>query len=212
MRVSPPRSSVSLSSLFAFGTCSAFAIKATRRSVLAKVSKSISGSSGSLSSSDFAASSSAAITAAFAALSASMLSLLSGCAQSQANEASSEFVSETYNSIYWSDGDSGRLGKLKFRLANIDAPETGSLKQRGGAKCESERELGYEAKAFIVKYTKDKMIRIVRDYGEDRYGRLVVDLQANGSSVASAGVKAGYLKEWLHINGRAKSPKPDWCE
>lgn len=36
--------------------------------------------------------------------------------------------------LYWSDGDSGRFGDLKFRLANVDAPETGSLKQRGGAK------------------------------------------------------------------------------
>jgi len=41
--------------------------------------------------------------------------------------------------VYWSDGNSGRLDGMKFRLANIDAPETGSLKQRGGAKCEAER-------------------------------------------------------------------------
>lgn len=118
---------------------------------------------------------------------------------------------KTYDSIYWSDGDSGRLGKLKFRLANIDAPETGSMKQRGGAKCESERAIGYDAKAFIVEFTKDKTIRIVRDYGEDRYGRLVVDLEANGADVGKAGVDAGHLRDWLHIKGRAQSPKPDWC-
>ena len=142
-----------------------------------------------------------------------MLSLLSGCSQSLANEPSSETssISETYNSIYWSDGDSGRLGKLKFRLANIDAPETGSMKQRGGAKCEYERELGYDAKAYIVGFTKYKAIRIVRDYGEDRYGRLVVDLEADGSDVAKAGVNAGHLRDWLHIKGRAQYPKPDWC-
>lgn len=139
--------------------------------------------------------------------------MLSGCAQSQANEAPLETlsISETYSSIYWSDGDSGRLGKLKFRLANIDAPETGSMQQRGGAKCEFERELGYEAKAYIVELTKNKTISIVRDCGEDRYGRLVVDLEADGLSVAKAGVTAGHLKEWLHIKGRAKSRKPDWC-
>ena len=118
---------------------------------------------------------------------------------------------ETYSSIYWSDGDSGRLGQLKFRLANIDAPETGSMKQRGGAKCELERELGYEAKAYIVWFTKDKIIRIARDYGEDRYGRLVVDLEADGSDVAKAGVDAGHLRDWIHKKGRAQSPKPDWC-
>ena len=136
-----------------------------------------------------------------------------GCAQSRANDTESETVTspKTYSSVYWSDGDSGRLGDLKFRLANIDAPETGSMKQRGGAKCESERAIGYEAKAFIVSFTKDKTIKIVRDYGEDRYGRLVVDLEADGFDVAKAGVESGHLKDWLHIKGRAQSPKPDWC-
>jgi len=139
--------------------------------------------------------------------------LLLGCSQSRANEDLSQtsFTAVSYSSIYWSDGDSGRLGKLKFRLANIDAPETGSMKQRGGAKCESERAIGYEAKAFIVEFTKDKTITIARDYGEDRYGRLVVDLEANGADVAKVGVDAGHLRDWLHIKGHAQSPKPDWC-
>ena len=147
---------------------------------------------------------------------------LSACAQDTSSElkqtsanskASENGAAEVkaYSSIYWSDGDSGRLGKLKFRLANIDAPETGSMKQRGGAKCESERAIGYDAKAFIVEFTKDKTITIVRDYGEDRYGRLVVDLEANGADVGMAGVDAGHLRDWLHIKGRAQSPKPDWC-
>ena len=142
-----------------------------------------------------------------------MVSILLGCAQSQASDSSSETVAlpESYESIYWSDGDSGRLGQLKFRLANIDAPETGSMRQRGGAKCEYERELGYEAKAYIVGFTKDKTIRIVRDYGEDRYGRLVVDLEADGDDIGKNGIKAGHLKDWLHIKGRAQYSKPDWC-
>ena len=113
--------------------------------------------------------------------------------------------------IYWSDADSGRLGKLKFRIANKDAPETGSLKQRGGAKCEAERALGYEAKAYMVGFTKGKEIRITRDYGEDRYGRLVVDLTADGVDVAEAGEAAGHLRDWPHKNGRALAAKPDWC-
>jgi len=114
-------------------------------------------------------------------------------------------------SIYWSDGDSGRLNGLKFRLANIDAPETGSLKQRGGAKCETERKIGYAAKAFLVEFTRRKDIRIIRDYGEDRYGRLVVDMSANGVNVAQAGIDAGHLKAWPHRNGRQLAKKPDWC-
>ena len=63
----------------------------------------------------------------------------------------------------------------------------------------------------MVGFTKDKAIRIVRDYGEDRYGRLVVDLEADGADVGTAGVKFGHLRDWLHIKGRAQSPKPDWC-
>lgn len=137
-----------------------------------------------------------------------------GCARSNAQDAVTSGYDKAvvYSSIYWSDADSGRLGKLKFRLANVDAPETGSMKQRGGAKCELERELGYESKDYIVGFTKDKAIRIARDYGEDRYGRLVVDLEADGDDVGRAGVAARHLKDWLHIKGRAQYPKPDWCE
>ncbi len=136
--------------------------------------------------------------------------LISGC--SVTAQDSSAAASLAYTSIYWSDGDSGKLGDLKFRLANIDAPETGSLKQRGGAKCEAEREIGYDAKEFIVEFTRGKEIKIVRDYGEDRYDRLVVDIIANGVDVAKAGVDAGHLRPWPHVKGRAQAPKPDWCE
>lgn len=113
--------------------------------------------------------------------------------------------------IYWSDADSGRLEGVKFRIANKDAPETGSLKQRGGAKCEAERALGYDAKAYMVGFTKGKEIKIERDYGEDRYGRLVLDLTADGIDVGEAGERAGHLRPWPHKNGRAQAPKPDWC-
>ena len=63
----------------------------------------------------------------------------------------------------------------------------------------------------MVGFTKDKEIRIARDYGEDRYGRLVVDLTADGVDVAAAGKAAGHLRDWPHKNGRAQAPKPDWC-
>jgi len=135
---------------------------------------------------------------------------LSACAQENP-QSSLPTTSQSYTSIYWSDGDSGRLGDLKFRLANIDAPETGSLKQRGGAKCEAERAIGYEAKAFLVTFTKGKTLQITKDYGEDRYGRLVIDLSADGTDIAAAGVNAGHLRAWPHKKGRALSPKPDWC-
>ena len=98
----------------------------------------------------------------------------------------------TVEKVYWSDGDSGRLGNLKFRSANVDAPETGSLKQRGGAKCELEREKGYNAKAYIVALTKSGKVKVERDYGYDRYQRLVVDLSVDGVDVGGfAHISAG---------------------
>lgn len=134
---------------------------------------------------------------------------VSACAKNQARTQIT--TPQSYTSIYWSDGDSGKIGDIRFRLANIDAPETRSLKQRGGAKCEAEREIGFEAKAYLVSFTKGKTLQIVKDYGEDRYGRLVIDLTANGEDVAAAGVNAGHLRPWPHKNGRAQFPKPDWC-
>ena len=114
--------------------------------------------------------------------------------------------------IYWSDGDSGRIDGVKFRLANVDAPETGSLKQRGGAKCELEREKGYDAKAYIFALTKSGKVKIELDYGYDRYQRLVVDLSVDGMDVGERAIAEGILKAWPHRNGRALSAKPDWCQ
>ena len=145
-------------------------------------------------------------------LSSMLAIILTGCLEAtpETNNAP-HLYQQSYTSIYWSDADSGRLGEFKFRIANKDAPETGSLRQRGGAKCEAERKLGYEAKAYMVQYTKGKTIKMEREYGEDRYGRRVVDLSANGDDVGTAGVRAGHLRDWPHKNGRALFPKPDWC-
>ncbi|MEM9375079.1 MAG: thermonuclease family protein [Pseudomonadota bacterium] len=114
-------------------------------------------------------------------------------------------------SIYWSDGDSGRLDGMKFRLANVDAPETGGVGARGGAKCESERELGFDAKAFMVDLTRDAELVITGSNGPDRYEREVITLSANGVDVAQAGIQAGHLEAWPHRGRRALADKPDWC-
>jgi len=80
---------------------------------------------------------------------------LNGC--TAASSASPDPQTIIIESIYWSDGDSGRLnGSLKFRLNDIDAPETGGVGVAvGGAKCEAERAKGYESKAWVVKFTKN---------------------------------------------------------
>ena len=93
----------------------------------------------------------------------------------------------------------------------MDSPETGGVGARGGARCETEREIGYEAKEFIVALTRSADVQIAQSYGEDRYGRLVVDLTVNGRSLAEIGMEAGHYQPWPHRGQRALAPKPDWC-
>jgi endonuclease YncB( thermonuclease family) len=112
-------------------------------------------------------------------------------------------------SVYWSDGDSGRLPDgTKFHLHDVDSPETGSLRQRGGAKCESERVLGYTTKEAAVELTRDRDIVISRAYGPDRYGRQVVDLEVAGKDVAQALIAGGSHRAWDYDGGE---DKPDGC-
>ncbi|MEN9018025.1 MAG: thermonuclease family protein [Hellea sp.] len=115
------------------------------------------------------------------------------------------------SSIYWSDGDSGKIDGVKFRLANIDAPESGRLGQRSGAKCPEEVELGKQAKEFVTSLTNNADINISKNYGEDRYGRLVVDLNVNGKDIAVIGLRRGFFRSWKHENGRSIERKPLWC-
>lgn len=119
---------------------------------------------------------------------------------------------EVIGSIYWSDGDSGRIDGEKFRLANIDAPETGGIGARGGAKCERERELGYLAKEFVVELTKDATIIVTSRNGADRYGREVITLSVDGVDIAKSGIDAGHLEPWPHRGRKALSKKPNWCD
>lgn len=112
-------------------------------------------------------------------------------------------------SVYWSDGDSGRLSDgTRFRLHGIDAPETGSMNQRGGAKCEAERELGYEAKAVAVEITRGLSVVVSEIVSRDRYGRNVVRLSLDGRDVADLLIGAGTHQVWDY-DGR--QTKPDWC-
>lgn len=130
--------------------------------------------------------------------------MMAGCAAPEA-------VPEPASSIYWSDGDSGRIDGVDFRLANVDAPETGGVGARGGADCEAERALGYEAKAFIVELTRGAELEITARYGTDRYDREVIDLSVDGVDVGEAGLAAGHLQPWPHRGNTALTGKPDWC-
>ncbi|PKP80917.1 MAG: hypothetical protein CVT79_12940 [Alphaproteobacteria bacterium HGW-Alphaproteobacteria-18] len=118
-------------------------------------------------------------------------------------------ATELGGTVYWSDGDSGRLSDgTKFRLHGIDAPETGSLKQRGGAKCEAERALGFDAKAVAVELTRGQTVTVSKVMGRDRYGRNVVALSMQGDDVGRLLVAGGSHRVWDYDGGETK---PDWC-
>ena len=106
--------------------------------------------------------------------------------------------------VTWVDGDSGRLDGREFRLHGVDAPE-GSAQR---AKCERERELSRGAREAARKLTNGKPVRVSRHYGQDDYGRELVDLRVDGADVGSQLVAAGKLKRWNFEGGERK---PNWC-
>ena len=120
-------------------------------------------------------------------------------------------------SIYWSDGDSGRITfesgpTITFLLNDLDAPETGGVGAAiGGAKCEKERELGFLAKEFVVTYTKDREVAVQKFHGWDRYGRHIVDLSIDGESLYYLATHFGSHRSWWHEGSKPLEPKPDWC-
>ena len=73
-------------------------------------------------------------------------------------------------------------------------------------------ELGKQAKEFVTSLTNDADMNISKNYGEDRYGRLVVDLSVNGEDIAVIGLHVkGFYRSWKHENGRSVERKPSWC-
>jgi endonuclease YncB( thermonuclease family) len=152
-----------------------------------------------------------------------LVAILTACADPVATASSDSSVSAGANGptarkiteIYWSDADSGRINGERFRLSGIDAPETGGVGAAvGGAKCEKERERGFDAKEFVVEFTRNKELKITKTYGFDKMKepRLLIDLSADGEDVAQRGIDAGFLRPWPHDGTKALARKPDWCE
>ena len=138
-----------------------------------------------------------------------MLFVLMAWAGAKFASENAQASTELGGTVYWSDGDSGRLSDgTKFRLHGIDAPETGSMNQRGGAKCETERALGFDAKAVAVELTRGRYVTVTQVTGRDRYGRNVVHLALDGEDVAGLLLAAGSHQVWDYDGGETK---PDWC-
>ena len=118
-------------------------------------------------------------------------------------------AAQSVTSLYWTDGDSGRVDGVTFRLADVDAPETGGVGSHGGAKCEKERELGFKAKEFIVNATKSGKVTITSSEDKDDFGRTVMTLAIDGKDIGQMGIAAGHLRPYVFNGKRATMPK--WC-
>jgi hypothetical protein len=100
------------------------------------------------------------------------------------------------------DGDTiDDVGRnVRYRLANIDAPETGD-----SAKCFREQERGEAAKWAAIKLLRDaKLVSVRRTWRWDRYGRRIVFILADGDDLGDFLVRRGLARPW-----RGKREK--WC-
>ncbi len=117
--------------------------------------------------------------------------------------------------IDWDDADSGDINGVRFRLSDVDAPETGGVGAAvGAALCERERERGLAARAWVEELTRDtSRLRITSAAGYDRMERprLLIELSVDGVDVGGAGIDAGHLAAWPHDGARALAAKPNWC-
>ena len=126
-------------------------------------------------------------------------------------------ASHDVSPLAWSDGDSRYFADgTPFRLANIDAPETGGVGAAiGGAACEMERTLGAFAEEWVDTVTRGAIVTVSADYGAGGRGRHVVDLVVDGRDLAEMGLAAGHYRSWRHDTpdrpSKALEQAPDWC-
>lgn len=121
-------------------------------------------------------------------------------------------AAQPVHSIYWTDADSGTVNDVKFRLADIDAPETTPVGWINGAKCDLERELGQHAKAWLLQTLAGRSLVLTgRDPELDEHERVVLTLSVGGRDLGELGLAAGRYKPHVFENGRAMGKKPRWC-
>ncbi|MGY6663390.1 MAG: thermonuclease family protein [Glycocaulis sp.] len=96
------------------------------------------------------------------------------------------------------DGDTLRCGAERIRLADIDAPETGS-----GARCDAEAMLADLAAAALARELEAGGLVIERR-ARDTWGRTIAVISRDGQSIGERLIDQGVAVAW---RGR----QHDWC-
>jgi endonuclease YncB( thermonuclease family) len=100
------------------------------------------------------------------------------------------------------DGDTidDRAIGVRYRLANIDAPETGD-----NAKCYNERRRGELATGAAIRLVRAaRSVTVRRTWRTDRYGRRVAFVLVDGEDLGSALVQLGLAHPW-------RGSRERWC-
>jgi len=103
---------------------------------------------------------------------------------------------------YVIDGDTidDRSTGIRYRLANIDAPETGD-----NAKCFKENERGEAAKWAAIRLVRAaKTVEVRQTWRIDRYGRRVAFVLVDGEDLGRTLIAQGFARPWLGQRYR-------WC-
>lgn len=100
------------------------------------------------------------------------------------------------------DGDTidDRRTGVRYRLANIDAPETGN-----GARCASERRIGEWATEVAAKLiAAAERVEVRRTIRTDRWGRRVAFVLVDGEDLGETLVRRGLAAPW-------RGQRAKWC-
>jgi len=88
------------------------------------------------------------------------------------------------------DGDTFWHNRIKYRLQNIDAPETGAK-----AQCESERRRADAATVELQRLMRTPYLHY-RTMGKDRYGRVLVRIETHQGDVGETMIAGGYARPY----------------
>jgi endonuclease YncB( thermonuclease family) len=98
------------------------------------------------------------------------------------------------------DGDTLRDGSTRYRVENIDTPETGRR-----ARCDAEWVAGERATIYARRVVGSARVVTAHPTGRlDRYGRVVAKIQVDGVDFGEAMMAGGHARPW---RGRSES----WC-